>query len=150
MRSRAAFYFEAERARIEVIPMIDIMMFLLVFFIMITINAIVGSGIALELPKSKTPQALRDTTITVGVKKEGALYVDAKPLSPEEFTARLREAKQKGGKVEVVIAGDREVPLQKLLDVMDLVRAEEINSVGIAASKNPETAGAAAPAQKPR
>ncbi|MCA3130792.1 MAG: ExbD/TolR family protein [Betaproteobacteria bacterium] len=150
MRSRTAAYFQTEKARIEVIPMIDIMMFLLVFFIMITINAIVGSGIALELPKSKTPQPLRDTTITVGVKKEGALYVNSKALSPDEFTARLREAKEKGGKVEVVIAGDREVPLQKLLDVMDLVRAEDINSVGIAASKNPETAGAAAPAQKPR
>jgi biopolymer transport protein ExbD len=149
MRSRTHAYFETEKARIEVIPMIDIMMFLLVFFIMITINAIVGSGIALELPKSKTPQALKDTTITVGVKKEGALYVESKQISPEEFTARLKAAKEKGGKVDVVIAGDREVPLQKLLDVMDLVRAEEITSVGIAASKNPESAGAAAaPAKK--
>lgn len=142
MRSRTDRYFEVDKARIEVIPMIDIMMFLLVFFIMITINAIVGSGIALELPESKTTQPLRDTTITVGVKKEGALYVDGKQISPEEFTGKLKAAQAQGGKVEVVIAGDREVPLQKLLDVMDLVRAEGIGSVGIAASKNPENPSA--------
>jgi biopolymer transport protein ExbD len=138
MRSRTDRYLEADKARIEVIPMIDIMMFLLVFFIMITINAIVGSGIALELPESKTTQVLRDTTITVGVKKEGELFVDGKQISPEEFTQKLKSAQEAGGKVDVVIAGDREVPLQKLLDVMDLVRAEGIASVGIAASKNPE------------
>lgn len=145
MKARTARYFEADKPRIEVIPMIDIMMFLLVFFIMITIDTISGSGIALDIPASKTPQTLKDTQITVGVKKDGSLYIQAKPVTPEEFTARLKAGKEKGP-VNVVIAGDKEVPLQKLLDVMDLVRAEGISSVGIAASKAPETAAAPAPA----
>lgn len=141
MRSRTDRYFEADRPRIEVIPMIDIMMFLLVFFIMITIDTIAGSGIALDLPGSKTTQALKDTQITIGVQKDGAMFVQGKAITPEELAARLKADKEKG-KVDVVIAGDREVPLQKLLDVMDIVRAEGIQSVGIAASGNAQSAGA--------
>jgi biopolymer transport protein ExbD len=152
MRSRTDRYFEADKARIEVIPMIDIMMFLLVFFIMITIDTIAGSGIPLELPGSKTTQVLKDTTVTIGVQKGGEMSIAGKPITVDDLKARL-EAGKKEGKVEVVIAGDREVPLQKLLDVMDVVRSEGINSVGIAASKNASggaaasTPAAAAPAK---
>lgn len=143
MRSRTDRYFEADKARIEVIPMIDIMMFLLVFFIMITIDTISGSGVALDLPGSTTTQLLKDTQITIGVQKDGAIFVKGKQLKPEELTAELKAAKEKG-KVDVVIAGDKEVPLQKLLEVMDVVRAEGINSVGIAASDASQAASAKA------
>lgn len=149
MRSRTASYFETDKARIEVIPMIDIMMFLLVFFIMITIDTIAGSGIQLDLPGSKTTQQLKDTQMTIGVQKDGVTYVLGKKLTAEELGAKLKEAKSKG-KVDVVIAGDKEVALQKLLDVMDVVRGEGINSVGIAASKQAAAAGTpdgAAPAK---
>jgi biopolymer transport protein ExbD len=140
MRSRTDRYFEADRARIEVIPMIDIMMFLLVFFIMITIDTIAGSGIALDIPSSKTPQPLKNTQITIGVIKDGALYVKGKPITPEALDELLKAEKEKG-KVEVVIAGDKEVPLQKLLDVMDVVRANDITNVGIAAGDAKRAAG---------
>lgn len=149
MRSRTARYFETDKARIEVIPMIDIMMFLLVFFIMITIDTIAGSGIQLDLPGSKTTQQLKDTQITIGVQKDGSTFVQGKKLTTDELAAKLKAAKEQG-KVDVVIAGDKEVALQKLLDVMDVVRGEGINSVGIAASKQaPATAASdgAAPAK---
>ena len=145
MRSRTDKYFEADKARIEVIPMIDIMMFLLVFFIMITIDTIAGSGIALNLPDSKTTEVLKDTQLTVGVQKDGAIFIQGKPFTPAELATRLRDEKQKG-KLDVVIAGDRDTPLQKMLDVMDVVRGEGIEAVAIAAAKNGE-AGSASPVQ---
>lgn len=140
MRSRTDRYFEADRARIEVIPMIDIMMFLLVFFIMITIDTIAGSGIALDIPSSKTPQPLKNTQITIGVQKDGVMYVKGKAITPEALDELFKTEKEKG-KVEVVIAGDKEVPLQKLLDVMDVVRANDITNVGIAAGDAKRAAG---------
>ena len=146
MKSRTMRYFEADKPRIEVIPMIDIMMFLLVFFIMITIDTIAGSGIALELPESKTPVTLQNTQITIGVQKDGAMSVKGAPITAEQLTARLKADKEKG-KVDVVIAGDKDVPLQKLLDVMDIVRTEGITSVGIAANKSAAAASGATPAK---
>ncbi|MCU0868647.1 MAG: biopolymer transporter ExbD [Burkholderiales bacterium] len=148
MRSRTAAYFDEPKARIEVIPMIDIMMFLLVFFIMITIDTIAGSGVKVDLPGSTTTQVLKETSITLGVAKDGALSIAGKPITVDDFKARIAEAK-KAATVQVVIAGDREVPLQKLIDVMDLARGEGIATVGIAASKAAAPAPDAAPKAAP-
>ena len=125
-------YFDANRPRVEVIPMIDIMMFLLVFFVVISLNMIAGSGVQMEIPGSKTTQQLKVSTITVGVTKDGKVVVAGKPVSPDELTARLNALK-KDGPVDVVLAGDKDVPLQMLLGVMDTIRGSGISSVGIAA-----------------
>jgi biopolymer transport protein ExbD len=125
-------YFDANRPRVEVIPMIDIMMFLLVFFVVISLNMIAGSGVQMEIPGSRTTQQLKVSTITVGVTKDGKVVVAGKTLNPDQLKARLNELK-KDGPVDVVLAGDKAVPLQMLLGVMDTIRGSGISSVGIAA-----------------
>jgi len=125
-------YFDANRPRVEVIPMIDIMMFLLVFFVVISLNMIAGSGVQMEIPGSKTTQQLKVSTITVGVTKDGKVVVANKQVNPDELKARLNALK-KDGPVDVVLAGDKDVPLQMLLGVMDTIRGSGISSVGIAA-----------------
>jgi biopolymer transport protein ExbD len=138
---RGRNYFDVDRPRIEVIPMIDIMMFLLVFFIVITLRMISATGIQLDLPSSQTTQELKPTKIIIGVQKDGVMAIDGATLSSAEVKTKLETAKQNSKVVEVIIAGDKEVALQKLLDVMDIVRTVGITAVGIAAK--PE----AAPAQ---
>ena len=125
-------YFDANRPRVEVIPMIDIMMFLLVFFVVISLNMIAGSGVQMEIPGSKTTQQLKASTITVGVTKDGKVVVAGKALNADQLKARLNALK-KNGPVDVVLAGDKDVPLQMLLGVMDTIRGSGISSVGIAA-----------------
>jgi biopolymer transport protein ExbD len=125
-------YFDANRPRVEVIPMIDIMMFLLVFFVVISLTMIAGSGVQMEIPGSRTTQQLKVSTITVGVTKDGKVVVAGTPVSPDELKARLNALK-KDGPVDVVLAGDKDVPLQMLLGVMDTIRGAGISSVGIAA-----------------
>ena len=125
-------YFEADRPRVEVIPMIDIMMFLLVFFIVISIRMIAGSGVAMELPGSKSTQDIKTSTLTIGVSKEGQSVVEGKVVKPEELAARLATL-SKEQKLDVIIAGDKEASLQTLISVMDVVRGAGITSVGIAA-----------------
>ena len=59
MKSRTRVgYQDAQRPRVEVIPMIDIMMFLLVFFVVISLQMIAGTGVDMELPGSKTTRNL--------------------------------------------------------------------------------------------
>jgi biopolymer transport protein ExbD len=129
---RSAYFGEASKPRVEVIPMIDIMMFLLVFFVIISLQMIAGTGIALEIPGSKTTQELKTSTLTIGVSKDGEVVVDGKPVSPEALGAKLVELKQQNT-LDVVIAGDRDTSLQQLMGVMDTVRGAGINSVAIAA-----------------
>jgi biopolymer transport protein ExbD len=125
-------YFDSQKPRIEIIPMIDIMMFLLVFFIMITLTMIAGSGIPLDLPSAKTAQQLESTKITVGVDRTGALFVEGKGIDPVALKQRLQSAQGEGKKLDVVIEGEKAVPLQVLLGVMDIVRSVGITAVGIA------------------
>ena len=132
MRSNRPSYFDASKPRVEVIPMIDIMMFLLVFFVVISLKMIAGTGLDMELPGSATTQELKASTITVGVTKAGATVVEGKTLTADALKARLVALKQ-AQPVEVVLAGDKDVPLQMLIQVMDTVRAAGITTVGIAA-----------------
>jgi biopolymer transport protein ExbD len=130
-RARAG-YFEATKPRVEVIPMIDIMMFLLVFFVVISLRMIAGTGVPMEIPSSKTTQSIKSSTVTVGITKTGETVIDGKPVTQEELKAKLVELK-KLKPVDVVLAGDKDVPLQSLLQVMDAIRGAGISSVGIAA-----------------
>jgi len=130
-RARAG-YFEAAKPRVEVIPMIDIMMFLLVFFVVISLRMIAGTGVPMEIPSSKTTQSIKSSTVTVGIAKSGETVIDGKPVTQEELKTRL-VALKKQKPVDVVLAGDKDVPLQSLLQVMDAIRGAGISSVGIAA-----------------
>ena len=130
-RARAG-YFEASKPRVEVIPMIDIMMFLLVFFVVISLRMIAGTGVPMEIPSSKTTQSIKSSTVTVGITKTGETVIDGKPVTQEELKTKLTELKKKKP-VDVVLAGDKDVPLQSLLQVMDAIRGAGISSVGIAA-----------------
>ena len=130
IRSR---YFDAERPRVEVIPMIDIMMFLLVFFVVISLNMIAGTGVEMILPGSKTTNEIKSATVTVGVTKDNKIVIDGETISQDALTTKLNELK-KDQKISVIIAGDKDVALQTLINVMDSVRGAGINSVGIAAT----------------
>jgi len=131
-------YFEARKARIEIIPMIDIMMFLLVFFMLATLKMIQGAGIKLDLPQSSTAEQLQQTIkVSIGVTKGDQLYLDAKEITPEALTAHLQELVHESKKVDVAIAGDEGTSYKNIVKVMDLVRAAGISSVALAT--NPTT-----------
>ena len=127
-------YFEVRKARIEIIPMIDIMFFLLVFFIMITLHMIPSSGITSSLAKSSTATPLNQPKMVVTVDEAGNIQVDDKQLSPEALTALL---KARGDPVHtiVTIAGSKATSLQNLMKVMDACREAGVTQIGLAAQK---------------
>ena len=137
MRRSRSSYFDAERPRVEVIPMIDIMMFLLVFFVVISLRMIAGTGVPMELPSAASTTQLVSATITVGVTKQGDAIIDGQTVDLAGLKAKLLALKAERA-VDVVLAGDKDVTLQVLLRVMDTVRAAGIGSVGVAAQAQPK------------
>jgi biopolymer transport protein ExbD len=85
------------------------------------------------LPGSKTTKQIKSATVTVGVTKDNRFVINGETVSQEALTGKLVELK-KDQKISVIIAGDKDVPLQTLIHVMDSVRGAGINSVGIAAT----------------
>ncbi len=125
-------YFEVKRARIEIIPMIDIMFFLLVFFIMITLHMIPSTGVASNLAKSSTAAALETPKVLVDLDEDGKIAVAGRVLTPEGLTALLK-SKGEPDQVNVTIAGEKSTSLQNMLRVMDACRAAGVTKIGLAA-----------------
>ncbi|MGF6371162.1 biopolymer transport protein ExbD [Paraburkholderia sp. RAU6.4a] len=125
-------YFEARKARIEIIPMIDIMFFLLVFFIMITLHMIPNAGLRSQLPSSATAQALPPPQVTVTLATDGSLSVDGRTLSLAQLTTLLA-ARTDVAHTVVTIAGSKRAQIQHLVSVMDACRAAGVSQIALAA-----------------
>lgn len=125
-------YITERRARIEIIPMIDIMLFLLVFFAMLMLKMIPTTGQLTKLPTSSTAEALPAPKLLVELAIDGTIRVERMPVSFEQLTDRL---KVMGSKTAVTISGDGSVDLQKVMKVLDAVRAAGVSQIAIAARR---------------
>jgi biopolymer transport protein ExbD len=126
------------RARIEIIPMIDVMMFLLVFFVLISINVIPALGVKTTLPTSSQTQDLQSAiTATVTLGKDGELQMNgqATPLDQLAGAIHSLERTKPGAKLTIIVNGDKSVDMQRLLDVMDALKEGGFDSMSIAAKK---------------
>ena len=122
---------DRERPRLEIIPMIDIMMFLLVFFVMIVLRMIPDSGVTLSLPGASTAQQLPHTQIVIIIDAQGQLHIKDQTVTPDSLATYLQEVKTTHD-TDVIVAGDKGTKLQQLMSVMDLVRKAGITDIGIA------------------
>lgn len=127
-------YVESHEPRIEIIPMIDIMMFLLIFFMVTMLKMIDASGIKINVPQASTAAPLPKVSLTVGVKKGGELFFEGQPITADTLTTKIRE-RAHDTKLDVLIAGDKDSSLQELLHVMDIARAAGVDDIGIAAKR---------------
>ena len=120
-------------ARIELIPMIDVMMFLLVFFVLISLNVIPAKGIKTELPASSQREAIRPARhLVVVIARSGQVSMGNQLYTLPQLAAQLQHERQAGDNVDMVISGDKGVDMQSLIDVMDAARAAGITAVSIA------------------
>ncbi|HET9147249.1 MAG TPA: biopolymer transporter ExbD [Acetobacteraceae bacterium] len=125
-------FMERERPRLEIVPMIDIMMFLLVFFVMIVLRMIPDSGVRLQLPGASTATALKPTQIVIMIGKQGDLHVKNQTVTRAGLQAFLQQLKAQGKKVNVIIAGDKGIRYDRLMQVMNTVRKTGITDIGLA------------------
>ncbi|WP_189046799.1 ExbD/TolR family protein [Aliidongia dinghuensis] len=125
-----------KQARIEIIPMIDVMMFLLVFFVLISINVIPALGIKTTLPQSSQPEdnrAVKNVIITLA--PSGEMQLDGAAVTADELTQRLTALHAADPHVNVIINGDRTVEMQRLVDALDAVKAAGIDALSMATKK---------------
>jgi biopolymer transport protein ExbD len=129
-------YFETRKARIEIIPMIDVMLFLLVFFIIVTLQMIPDAGVSLQLPVSSQTDPLPHPKFTVNVLPDGTIKVKGAEMTPDQLTAMF-QADGAPDKTELTIATDKTTPFQHFMTVIDAARKAGVTDIGIAAQ--PET-----------
>jgi biopolymer transport protein ExbD len=123
------------KSRIEIIPMIDVMMFLLVFFVLMSLNVIPALGVKTQLPQSSQTQSLKTPVkqVVLTLAKEGRIVIEDQDVSLDTLAATLR-AKAKGDeKLSVVVNSDKGAEVQLLIDVMDELKSKGFESVSLAA-----------------
>ena len=128
-------YFEQRNARIEIIPMIDVMMFLLVFFVLISLNSLPSRGVKVALPYAADAAHLEvPKRVTLTLTADGEGYLDGTRTGLAELSEQL-EALERTNKLTVIIAGDQSARLQPLVSLLDAVKRAGIGSASIIAKQ---------------
>ena len=121
---------------IEIIPMIDVMMFLLVFFVLISLNVIPALGIKTQLPGAAHAQQLKPqnkAVITLGL--QDRLQLDGQDLNQADLIARLKGLEKPDEKMVIILNSDAGVEVARLVSVMDVLKGSGFSSVSIATRK---------------
>ncbi len=120
-----------KKARIEIIPMIDTVFFLLVFFMMASLSMTVYKGMTLSLPKASSGENRRDR-VNISVTRDGVIYLDRERVEPAQLTERLRALREQEPEVVVVISADGEVTHKHVVEAMDAARTAGVVKMAIA------------------
>jgi len=126
-------YFETRKARIEIIPMIDIMLFLLVFFAMMTLKMIPTSGQVSKLPTSSTAIAIPPPKLLIEIRSNGQLLAEGREIEPAEISALVKS--RDPAILAVTIAGSDDASMQHLMRAVDAVRLGGATQIGLAAKQ---------------
>ena len=122
----------AERPRIEIIPLIDIMFFLLATFIMVSLSMVKNQGITITLPKAATGQPQPPSpSATVTVTEEGRLYLNQEQVDFESLPKRLEALRRQDPEVRVVFNGDALAYFGDVVKALDETRQAGIEKVAI-------------------
>ncbi|HQY71757.1 MAG TPA: biopolymer transporter ExbD [Pseudomonadales bacterium] len=124
--------YQRKRARIEIIPLIDIMFFLLATFVVVSLSMIRNEGITVRLPTAQSAaQEERNASITVSISQAGEIYLDKDKVALPEMRERLGAAKRAEPELAVFINGDERADFGIAVGVLDQVRMLGIAKVSV-------------------
>ena len=121
------------KVRIEMLPLIDIVFLLLVFFIYAMLSMAVHRSLPVQLPTSSSAEIDRKTQLSVTVRADGSLFVDEKKVSLETLDKTLNERAANDPESGVLLFGDRNVSYQRLFSVLDRIQKAGISAVSLQA-----------------
>ena len=122
----------APMAEINIIPLVDVMLVLLIIF-MVTTAFTKDRELGLKLPQAKSgaaaPQRNRD--LTIALTRAGALYADGQRVTQAQLPALMRARRASEPEVKVIIKGDGGVAYERVVKVMDSAREAGLTSVSL-------------------
>lgn len=129
-------------ADINITPFVDIVLVVLIIF-MVTATYIVKQSIKVTLPEAATGESTETTSLGLMLDKDGGLFLDGEPITPEALRAFIQAEKAKNTDLVCLIAADLATPHGKVIGLIDLVKQEGV--VKFAINIDPIQTPAAAP-----
>ncbi|MFP4016357.1 MAG: ExbD/TolR family protein [Halanaerobiales bacterium] len=124
-----------KKTSINIIPMIDVIFFLLVFFMLFTTFRTSPTGIDLQLPKAVTVSNQESENMVIDLDSEGNLYYDGEQISYTGLTDVGSDLYQQNNQIVAIINADKEVQYKHIISVMDNLRQAGIYKLALAADK---------------
>ena len=120
------------KARIEIIPMIDTMFFLLVFFMIATLAMTLQRGMPVNLPEASSTTDKVKEQVSLTLTEDGTLFFNKEPIALHELGTRLMGIRESDPDPTVVINADERIVHGRVIEVMDQVRLSGISKMAIA------------------
>ncbi len=119
-----------KKARIEIIPLIDIMFFLLASFMMVSLSQVHLKGMKVNLPTGKMGETqTKKEYVSLSVDKDGQIYFDKTPMDPNQVYNKLVEVHKNSPQAKIFIRGDRDTYHGDIIRLIEQVRAAGIYRV---------------------
>ncbi len=130
----------SKRARIEIIPLIDIIFFLLATFIMVSLSMTKNQGVQVALPTAASAASLGDQqeldkAVTLSVTDKGDVFYNKEKITVAQLPLRLQALKSVSKDPKVIINSDGAAAFKYVVIVLDEVRKIGIGKVGINTDK---------------
>lgn len=129
------------KPRVEMLPLIDIVFLLLIFFIYAMISMAVHRGLDLDLPESSTAQPSKDELLSISVKRYGAegsnllVLINETPVELERLSEELRKMSDIKEKQQALIFAEETISYQELFRVLDQVKNGGIVEISLQANR---------------
>ncbi len=149
MKTRPRRRRENKKARIEIIPLIDIMFFLLASFMLVSLSMVQMRGMKISLPTAaaatSSPEQKSDfVTITVDV--QGKIYLEKDEVDPTALYERVKKLHDENADVRIYIRGDKDALHGEVVTVLDRIRAAGVQKVAFEIKAQPTSAAQTTPA----
>jgi len=119
-------------SEINVTPMVDVMLVLLVIFILTA--PLMTSAIRLDLPQAENAQAgAAPQAVVLVVDAQGTLFLNDRPITPEALRQRLSEAARRHPDTELELRADQSVPYGRVVEAMGLAQKAGLSRIGFVA-----------------
>jgi biopolymer transport protein ExbD len=121
---------EGAEARIEIIPLIDIMFFLLASFMLVSLSMVNLKTVKVNLPTATSAgsESKRDF-VDISIDKAGSPYLDKREVDNNELIGALAGFRKANPDIRIIISGDAEARHGDVIHVLDLVRLAGIDKV---------------------
>ena len=124
---------KTRKARIEMLPLIDIVFLLLVFFIYAMLSMAVHRALPVALPESATADIDKNALLSVTVESDGTVYLDKEPVPIEFLAEKLTRNALAGKNPAVLLFADRNLSYQYLFKVLDQIRMAGLTRISLQA-----------------
>lgn len=121
-----------------IIPMIDIIFFLLVFFMMSTLYMLEQKTIPLQLPQATTQQITLDKSIAITVLSDGKIMFDQEEVPAKLLQRRIQAELKSNVNTAFILRSDRKTEYQHIVTVIDELKAAGVKRLSIATERKAE------------